>query len=176
MKMDADGVPAWKVIALLATLLATSVSARPSNLTRPDISNSDAVLIVKEHQSTGGEVWAVACTGQLTLALLQCGFDGGCSTNGTVMAQNPVCLEFCSCATEGTLDPFKTGKLKGLIGRAHNDNLLTARSINQTTTKPAVSNYTGVGRLSRVLRANLNSTQTNATTVNSTLPNTTLGS
>lgn len=175
------------------------MAARPSNLTRPDISNSDAVLIVKEHQNTGGSVWAVACTGQLTLALLQCGFDGACSSNGTVVAQNPVCLQYCSCATEGTLDSFKPSKLRGQVGRAHNGTLLAARAANLTMTNSTVANYTAVihtianltatnitatndtafnpkpvGRLGRVLRAHMNSTQATATLVNATLTNTTL--
>lgn len=170
--------------------LATLVVARPRRHNETSPYTADVALIVKEHQDPNGHVWAVGCTGPMSLKMIQCGYDSQCTINGSILNENLFCSEHCECASGENAGAMKHHKLSSVMKIPQNHGILRSRSlipetINYTAATSNISINTTttprpVGRLFRHRKPQMNFTQTihtlaNSTSANSTLPSSTLG-
>lgn len=165
-------------------LLATSVIAHPRSVIHNETvkreSNSEVVLIVKQHQDSDGRVWAVACTSPLNLRMVQCGYDSVCNANGSFVNDDLFCLDICSC--DRGRDLINSHHLDGVMAQTESRDILP-RSIDPDTTNKTVANSTNstntttppipVFHLFKHHEPQNSSTQTNSTLTNSTLTNST---
>lgn len=166
-------------------LLATSVIAHPRSVIHNETvkreSNSEVVLIVKQHQDSDGRVWAVACTSPLNLRMVQCGYDSVCNANGSFVNDDLFCLDICSC--DRGRDLINSHHLDGVMAQTESRDILP-RSIDPDTTNKTVANSTNstntttppipVFHLFKHHEPQNSSTQTNSTLTNSTSTNSTL--
>ncbi len=92
----------------------------------------------------------MACVGELDLNILQCAYNGTCSSNGTILAQDAVCSDSCSCANVGdVLAPLKH-EFNGTVKRAQNHTLSSSKLASRLTRDAKLHlNFTGQANSTR---------------------------
>ncbi|RYP35413.1 hypothetical protein DL767_003820 [Monosporascus sp. MG133] len=138
-----------RTLTIPAALLASSVTALPSERYYQAQSSSDIMYIGKEHYSSTGDIWGLLCVGMLTMDLVYCGIDTECARNGSVMAEDPECKVACYCDTLPLSQMIDLHDHSKVVERAHIHPVVELKGHDYTVADLRARNHTVVKRLGK---------------------------